>query len=120
MDLSAVIGSPWPCDLATVPDRHVGHYVYVLRAMDNTVLYIGETRDLRTRLKRHARNKKFAHWSAYRMRDRWQALDFEARLIDKFPPLLFESGRMREGGEWPDERYAPSRPGPLSGIAVRS
>lgn len=62
--------------------------VYVLFDAQNTPCYVGSTKDFKTRLKVHARTKKFVRWAAYPCADREAAYLLEERLLAEHKPYL--------------------------------
>ncbi len=63
--------------------------VYVLFDPENEPCYVGSSKRLRTRLKRHAADGKvFVNWQAYPCRDRQHAYEVEDRVLKEYKPRM--------------------------------
>lgn len=62
--------------------------VYVLYDDANVPCYVGSTERFKSRLRQHARDKKFARWAAYPCDDREAAYQLEERLLREHKPYL--------------------------------
>jgi GIY-YIG catalytic domain len=74
---------PWaPAPIAGVS------VVYILFDLKNVPCYVGSSKNLRSRLKRHARDKEFGTRQAFACKDREAAYELEVRLLGERKPYL--------------------------------
>lgn len=73
----------------------VGWWAYMLYDPQGSVCYVGQTGSLRSRLQKHAKNKSFTRWRAFRCETAAASRRLEEELQAAYRPYLFNDGTRR-------------------------